>query len=162
MELLIIFLVVIVVILLTWIIISLGIQKDRLPHTITTHENRLKQIERQLWDNPTSTQTDRRLAQIEQKLDLILYHLDIEIPELEDNEPLILSPELCNVILQFVPPESKIATLKTVRILTGIGLKEAKNLIESTPQIVLQQIPASEAEAAKLQLEQSGARVTLQ
>jgi large subunit ribosomal protein L7/L12 len=152
----------IAVIGLTWIAIITVIQQFRLPHTITTQENRIKQIERQFWDNPTSTQTDRRLAQIERKLDLILYHLDIEIPELEDNDPLPPSPEFCNIILQFVPPEAKISTLRTVRILTGLGLKEAKNLIESTPQIVLCQIPASEAESAKRQLEESGARVILQ
>ncbi|AFY84243.1 ribosomal protein L7/L12 [Oscillatoria acuminata] len=147
---------------LTWIGLFAVIQKVRLPNALKPQENLLKPIERQRWDNPTPTKTDRRLTQIEQKLDLILHHLDIEIPELEDNNPLTLSPEFCTVILQFVPPESKIATLKTVRVLTELGLKEAKNLIESAPQIILQQIPASEAESAKRQLEQSGARVTLQ
>ncbi len=161
MELVILF-VGITLLVLTWIRIFSTIKKADLPPTIKTHENRLKQIERQLWDNPTPTESDRRLAQIERKLDLILYHLDIDIPELEDSDPLPLSPKFRNVILQFVPPESKISTLKTVRALTGLGLKEAKNLIESTPQIVLHQLPTSEAESAKLQLEQSGARVTLQ
>ncbi len=157
-----IFVFVVAVILLTWIGISLVIQKARFPHAFKAQENRIKKIERQFWDNPTSTQTDRRLAQIEQKLDLILYHLNIDIPDLGNNNPLPLSPEFCNVILQFVPPESKISTLRTMRILTGLGLKEAKNLIESTPQIVLRQIPASEAESAKRQLEESGAIVTLE
>ncbi|MCT7985257.1 ribosomal protein L7/L12 [Laspinema sp. A4] len=162
METLIIFIFIISSILFTWIAILSTVKKSELPPTLKTHENRLKQIEQQLWHNPTPTKSDRRLAQIERKLDLILYHLDIDIPELEDSALLSVSPEFCNVILQFVPPESKIATLKTVRTLTGLGLKEAKNLIESAPQIVLHQLPAAEAESAKLQLEQSGARVTLQ
>ncbi len=141
--------------------ILFGLKTAGLPHTVEHYNSRLKQIERQLGNNPTLP-SDRRLKQIERKLDLIFHHLDIKIPEFEEDYPLTLSPEFCNVILQFAPPESKIAILKTVRTLTGLGLKEAKELIESAPQIILRQIPESEAESAKLQLEQSGARVTLQ
>ena len=50
-----------------------------------------------------------------------------------------------NVMLDEVPADKKIAVLKVVRTLTGLGLKEAKELVESTPKIV------QEAVSKKLQ-----------
>jgi len=51
--------------------------------------------------------------------------------------------------------------LKVVRSLTGLGLKEAKTLVESTPQQVQEGVAKEAAEDAKKQLEDAGAKVSL-
>lgn len=55
----------------------------------------------------------------------------------------------------------KIAVIKEVRALTNMGLKEAKDLVESAPQVVLRNISLDEANMAKRALEDSGARVSI-
>jgi large subunit ribosomal protein L7/L12 len=62
-----------------------------------------------------------------------------------------------NVILEEVPATSKIAILKVVRALTGLGLKEAKELVESAPKQVIEGAAKDAAEDAKKQLETAGA-----
>ncbi|HEY9694674.1 MAG TPA: 50S ribosomal protein L7/L12 [Oculatellaceae cyanobacterium] len=66
-----------------------------------------------------------------------------------------------DVILEEVPADKKISVLKVVRTLTGLGLKEAKDLVESTPKAVKEAIAKDAAEDAKKQLEESGAKVTI-
>ena len=66
-----------------------------------------------------------------------------------------------NVILEDVPADKKIAILKVVRTLTGLGLKEAKDLVESTPKPVKEAVAKDAAEDAKKQLEEAGAKVTV-
>ncbi|MCT7951665.1 50S ribosomal protein L7/L12 [Ancylothrix sp. C2] len=66
-----------------------------------------------------------------------------------------------DVILEEVPADKKIAVLKVVRTLTGLGLKEAKDLVESTPKPVKEAIAKDAAEDAKKQLEESGAKVSI-
>ncbi|RVU98073.1 50S ribosomal protein L7/L12 [Coriobacteriales bacterium OH1046] len=57
--------------------------------------------------------------------------------------------------------DNKIAVIKVVRSLTSLGLKEAKELVESAPKPVLEGAKKDDAEAAKKQLEEAGATVTL-
>jgi len=66
-----------------------------------------------------------------------------------------------NVILEEFPADKKIAILKVVRSLTGLGLKEAKDLVESTPKPVKEAVAKDAAEDAKKQLEEAGAKVTV-
>ena len=66
-----------------------------------------------------------------------------------------------DVILEEVPADKKIAVLKEVRNLTGLGLKEAKDLVESTPKPVKEGIAKEAAEDAKKALEAAGAKVTV-
>nr|ASQ40374.1 ribosomal protein L7/12 [Cyanoptyche gloeocystis] len=66
-----------------------------------------------------------------------------------------------DLILDEVPADKKIAVLKVVRSITNLGLKEAKDLVESTPKAVKEGISKQEAEDAKKQLEQAGAKVTV-
>lgn len=66
-----------------------------------------------------------------------------------------------NVMLDEVPSDKKIAVLKVVRSLTGLGLKEAKELVESAPKQVQESVAKDAAEAAKKQLEEAGAKVSL-
>ena len=66
-----------------------------------------------------------------------------------------------DVILDEVPADKKIAVLKVVRGLTGLGLKEAKDLVESTPKPVKEAIAKEAAEAAKKEIEEAGGKVTI-
>lgn len=66
-----------------------------------------------------------------------------------------------SVILEEVPADKKIAILKVVRALTGLGLKEAKDLVESTPKPVKEAVAKEAAEDAKKQLEEAGAKVSI-
>lgn len=66
-----------------------------------------------------------------------------------------------DVILEDVPADKKIAVLKVVRGLTGLGLKEAKELVESAPKAVKEGVTKDDAEAAKKELEEAGAKVAV-
>jgi large subunit ribosomal protein L7/L12 len=55
--------------------------------------------------------------------------------------------------------DKKIQVIKVVRSVTGLGLKEAKDLVESAPKPVKEGVPQEEAEAIKAQLEEAGATV---
>jgi large subunit ribosomal protein L7/L12 len=66
-----------------------------------------------------------------------------------------------NVTLNEVPADKKIAVLKVVRTLTGLGLKEAKELVESAPKIVQEALNKDSAEDAKKQIEAAGGKVSL-
>nr|B8HVL2.1 RecName: Full=Large ribosomal subunit protein bL12; AltName: Full=50S ribosomal protein L7/L12 [Cyanothece sp. PCC 7425] len=66
-----------------------------------------------------------------------------------------------DVVLDDVPADKKIAVLKIVRELTGLGLKEAKEVVESTPKPIKEGISKEDAEAAKKQLEDAGGKVSI-
>ncbi len=57
--------------------------------------------------------------------------------------------------------EKKIQVIKEVRALTGLGLKEAKDLVDGVPKPVKEKVTKDEAEAAKAQLEAAGATVEI-
>jgi large subunit ribosomal protein L7/L12 len=57
--------------------------------------------------------------------------------------------------------EKKIEVIKEVRALTGLGLKEAKDLVEAAPKNVKEGVSKDEAEKVKAQLEKAGAKVEL-
>ena len=66
-----------------------------------------------------------------------------------------------NVMLDEVPADKKIAVLKVVRGLTGLGLKEAKELVESAPKLVQEALPKDTAEDGKKQIEDAGGKASL-
>lgn len=66
-----------------------------------------------------------------------------------------------DVILESVPADKKIAVLKVVRGITGLGLKEAKELVESAPKAIQQAIAKDAAENSKKQIEEAGGKVTV-
>ena len=66
-----------------------------------------------------------------------------------------------SVVLASVPADKKIAVLKEVRTLTGLGLKEAKDLVEAAPKAVKENIKKHEAESIKKTLEAAGAVVEI-
>ena len=57
--------------------------------------------------------------------------------------------------------DKKIAVIKEVRALTSLGLKEAKDLVDSAPKALLEGVSKEDAEKAKEQLEAAGATITL-
>src|SRR3954453_9360198 len=57
------------------------------------------------------------------------------------------------------PGDKKIQVIKVVRAITGLGLKEAKDLVDSAPQAVKEGVAQDEADSIKAQLEEAGATV---
>ena len=56
---------------------------------------------------------------------------------------------------------NKVSVIKAVRELTGLGLKEAKDLVDGAPKPVKEAIPKADAEAAKKKLEEAGAKADI-
>jgi len=57
--------------------------------------------------------------------------------------------------------ENKVAVIKTVRSITGLGLKEAKDAVEGVPTVLKEGVPKAEAEDIKKQLTEAGATVEI-
>ena len=66
-----------------------------------------------------------------------------------------------DLMLDEVPADKKIAVLKIVRTLTGLGLKEAKELVESAPKQIQESMAKDAAEEAKKQIEGAGGKASL-
>lgn len=66
-----------------------------------------------------------------------------------------------DVVIEEVPSSARIASIKVVRALTNLALKEAKDLIEGLPKKVKEGVSKDEAEDAKKQLEEVGAKVSI-
>jgi large subunit ribosomal protein L7/L12 len=56
---------------------------------------------------------------------------------------------------------NKVSVIKAVREITGLGLKEAKDLVDAAPKVVKEGMPKADAEAAKKKLEEAGAKAEL-
>lgn len=65
------------------------------------------------------------------------------------------------VTLKEAPADKKIGVIKVIREITGLGLKEAKDLVEAAPKVVKESAPKAEAEDIKKKLEAAGAQVQL-
>jgi large subunit ribosomal protein L7/L12 len=65
------------------------------------------------------------------------------------------------VVLTGVDPAKKVGVIKVVRELTGLGLKEAKDLVEGAPQTVKDGVAKADAETMKKKLEDGGGKVEL-
>jgi large subunit ribosomal protein L7/L12 len=70
-------------------------------------------------------------------------------------------PTEFNVVLDGFDQAKKINVIKVVREITGLGLKEAKDLVEGAPKNVKEGLSKEEAEALKKKLEEGGAKVSL-
>jgi large subunit ribosomal protein L7/L12 len=66
-----------------------------------------------------------------------------------------------DVSLDEVPADKKIAILKVIRSITGLGLKEAKELVESAPKVIQAAVAKDTAEDAKKQIEEAGGKASL-
>lgn len=65
------------------------------------------------------------------------------------------------LMLDEVPADKKISVLKVIRTLTNLGLREVKELVESTPKIVKENLPIDKAELFKKQIEEAGGKASL-
>jgi len=65
------------------------------------------------------------------------------------------------VLVKVGDQTKKIAVIKVVRELTGLGLKEAKDMVDKAPQVIKNNVPREDAEAMKTKLEKEGATVEL-
>ncbi|MGH8964773.1 MAG: 50S ribosomal protein L7/L12 [Actinomycetes bacterium] len=75
--------------------------------------------------------------------------------------PAVEEKDEFNVVLEAIG-EKKIQVIKVVReVVSGLGLKEAKDLVESAPKPILEAVPKDQAEAAKAKLEEAGAKISL-
>lgn len=66
-----------------------------------------------------------------------------------------------DLVLDEVPADKKIAVLKIVREITGLGLKDAKDMVEATPKTIKEGVSKADAEAAKKQIEEAGGKVSI-
>jgi len=65
------------------------------------------------------------------------------------------------ITLVEAPADKKIGIIKIVREITGLGLKEAKDLVDASPKVLKETSPKAEADELKKKLEAAGAKVTL-
>ncbi len=66
-----------------------------------------------------------------------------------------------DVILTEVPNDKKIAVLKVVRNITGLGLKESKEIVDNAPKTLKEGVSKEESESIKKELEAAGAKVAI-
>jgi large subunit ribosomal protein L7/L12 len=78
-----------------------------------------------------------------------------------DSAPVIEEKTEFDVILDKVPADKKIAILKVVRTITGLGLKEAKELVDTAPKTIQAAVTKDAAENSKKQLEEAGAGIII-
>ena len=70
-------------------------------------------------------------------------------------------PTEFEVILKEYPADKKIGVIKVVREITGLGLKEAKELVEGCPKTLKEKAPKAEAEEIKKKVEEAGAKIEM-
>ncbi len=63
------------------------------------------------------------------------------------------------VTLKEYPADKKVTVIKVIREITGLGLKEAKDLVEGVPSTVKESIPKADVEVIKKKLEETGAKI---
>jgi len=78
-----------------------------------------------------------------------------------ETAPVVEEKTEFDIILDKVPAEKKIAILKVVRTITGLGLKEAKELVDNAPKPIQTGITKDAAENAKKELENAGAIIII-
>jgi large subunit ribosomal protein L7/L12 len=65
------------------------------------------------------------------------------------------------ITLEAVPADKKIGVIKIVREITGLGLKEAKDLVDGAPKVLKETAPKAEADSIKKKIEEAGGKATL-
>jgi large subunit ribosomal protein L7/L12 len=66
-----------------------------------------------------------------------------------------------DILLSDVPADKKIAILKVVRTITGLGLKESKDIVDNIPKILKEGVTKEESEGIKKEIEAAGGKVTI-
>ena len=86
------------------------------------------------------------------RLPLLLRALPPRLPLLEEQTEF-------SVTLKEYPADKKVTVIKVVREITGLGLKEAKDLVEGVPALVKDAVAKADVEVIKKKLEEAGAKV---
>jgi large subunit ribosomal protein L7/L12 len=84
----------------------------------------------------------------------------IAAPVAGDTQAVEEATDFC-VTLESVPADKKIAIIKIVREITGLGLKEAKDLVEAAPKVIKDSAPVAEANEIKKKIEEVNGKVSL-
>lgn len=79
----------------------------------------------------------------------------------KQEEPIVEEKTEFDVIIQEVPASKRITVIKVVRSLTSLGLKEAKDLIESVPKSIFEAVTKEKADEVKKLLEDAGASIVI-
>ena len=95
------------------------------------------------------------------KINLVVEPSNIINTVQQDKNNQLLEKTEFNLILEEVPADKKIAILKVIRSLTNLGLKEVKELVESAPKIVKENLTKEIAEINKKQIEDAGGKASL-
>ena len=66
-----------------------------------------------------------------------------------------------DIVLENVPADKKIAILKIVRNVTGLGLKESKDIVDNIPKVLKEGVSKEEAETVKKEIEAAGGKIVL-
>jgi ribosomal protein L7/L12 len=146
--------------------------RDEVLQPYREYERKLAEYEQAFRDSVIAGEIQYPLSpNIEADLQEYRQHLKLKESDIDAIESKILLPLKSeyeesleigfDVILEAVPADRKIAILKVVRTVTGLGLKEAKDLVESAPKAVEEDTGKRNAEFIKKQLEESGAKVTV-
>ncbi|AFY58751.1 ribosomal protein L7/L12 [Rivularia sp. PCC 7116] len=110
-------------------------------------------------------ETTELVKQIEDTFNIDASRYQIKVPvvtdQITDEKEVESQQTEFDVVLEEVPSNKKIAILKLIRGITGLGLKEAKDFVDSVPQTVKTGIAIAEAEDIKQQLEAVEAKVSL-
>ncbi|XP_065879901.1 large ribosomal subunit protein bL12cz [Euphorbia lathyris] len=85
----------------------------------------------------------------------------VAAPGAADAAPVVEEKTEFDVVIEEVPSNARISVIKAVRALTSLALKEAKDLIEGLPKKFKEGISKEEAEEAKKQLEEAGAKISI-
>lgn len=106
------------------------------------------------------TLTPKQNAAIERQLDMLASG-NAEGASAEESAPVEEAPALFSVQLSGFDDKAKIKVIKEVRAISGLGLKEAKEFVESAPTILQKDLSAEKAEELKARLEAVGAKIDL-
>lgn len=68
---------------------------------------------------------------------------------------------LFNITLVEIPSDKKISVLKVVRTITGLGLKESKDIVDNIPKLLKENLKKEEVEKIKIELEALGAKIQI-
>lgn len=79
----------------------------------------------------------------------------------KSEEPVVEEKTEFDLIIQEVPLDKRINVIRVIRAFTGLGIREAKDLIESLPKAVCEAVSKDEAELNKKLLEEAGASVVI-
>ena len=115
--------------------------------------------------NLTLLETSELVQEIEK-----VFNVDVSVQALPHTATPLVNAEiikpveektLFDIVLTEVPTDKKIAILKVVRTITGLGLKESKEIVDNIPKLVKEGVTKDESEVLKKELETAGAKIII-